>query len=172
MGSPTASLSSPVPGILIIAHAPLASALRACAEHVYGCAPLGLEALDVAPDVDTQALLRMAERAIARLAQPDGEVLVLADTAGATPCNTARRLVFDVAGAARLRLVGGVNLPMLLRCLCYRDEGLDRLVDRAIEGGRRAITELEADAAVGSQAPSCEPCAAAAATSPCPDSTS
>ena len=161
-----------MPGILIIAHAPLASALRACAEHVYGSTPAGLEALDVQPDADTQALLGQAQRAIARLAAEGGEVLVLADTAGATPCNTARRLVFDVAGDARLRLVGGVNLPMLLRCLCYRREGLDRLVERAIDGGRRAIAEIEADAAPCAQPAPCEPCAAAAAPSPCPDSTS
>lgn len=161
-----------MPGILIIAHAPLASALRACAQHVYGSTPAGLEALDVQPDADTQALLGQAQRAIARLAADGGEVLVLADTAGATPCNTARRLVFDVAGDARLRLVGGVNLPMLLRCLCYRREGLDRLVERAIEGGRRAIAEIEADAAPCAQPEPREPCAAAAAPCPCPDSTS
>ena len=161
-----------MPGILIIAHAPLATALCACAEHVYGSTPAGLEALDVQPDADTRALLGQAERAIARLSADDGEVLVLADTAGATPCNTARRLVFDVAGAALLRLVGGVNLPMLLRCLCYRGEGLDRLVERAVEGGRRAIAEIEADAAPCAPSEPREPCAAAAALSPCPDSTS
>ncbi len=161
-----------MPGILIIAHAPLASALRACAEHVYGSTPPGLEALDVQPDADTQALLGQAEQAIARLSAGGGEVLVLADTAGATPCNTARRLVFDAAGAARLRLVGGVNLPMLLRCLCYRAEGLDRLIERAVEGGQRAIAEIEADDAPRARAAPCEPCAAAAATYPCPDSTS
>ncbi len=158
-----------MPGILIIAHAPLASALRACAEHVYGSTPPGLEALDVQADADTQALLGQAEQAIARLSADGGDVLVLADTAGATPCNTARRLVFDAAGAARLRLVGGVNLPMLLRCLCYRAEGLDRLVERAVEGGQRAIAEIEADAAPPAQATPCEPCAALL---PCPDSTS
>ena len=161
-----------MPGILIIAHAPLASALRACAEHVYGSTPPGLEALDVQPDADTQALLGQAEQAIARLSAGGGEVLVLADTAGATPCNTARRLVFDVAGAARLRLVGGVNLPMLLRCLCYRAQGLDRLVELAVEGGQRAIAEIEPDAAPRVQAQPCEPCAAVAALHPCPDSTS
>ncbi len=159
-------------GILIIAHAPLASALLACAEHVYGSTPPGLEALDVRPDADTQVLLGLAEQAISRLSAEGGDVLVLADTAGATPCNTARRLVFDAAGAARLRLVGGVNLPMLLRCLCYRAEGVDRLVERAIEGGQRAIAEIEPDVLPRVQSAPCEPCAAAAAMLPCHDSTS
>lgn len=134
---------SPVPGILIIAHAPLASALCACAEHVYCSAPRRLEGLDVPADADTQLVLQQAAAAIARLARDDGEVLVLADAAGATPCNTARRLVFDAAGPARLRLVGGVNLPMLLRTLCYQHEKLDDLMARALEGGRRAIAEIE-----------------------------
>lgn len=162
-----------MPGILIIAHAPLASALCACAEHVYCAAPQGiegLEGLDVAADASAQRVLREAAEAVARLARDDGEVLVLTDAAGATPCNTARKLLADAAAAPRLRLIGGVNLPMLLRCLCYRDEGLDKLVPRAIEGGQRAVAEIEAS----SPEPSCppEPCAAPAPPCPCPDARS
>ena len=153
-----------VPGILIIAHAPLASALCACAEHVYCAAQQGLEGLDVAPDAAPQEVLRNARQAIARLARGDGEVLVLADAAGATPCNTARTLLAEAAAAPRLRLVGGVNLPMLLRCLCYRNEGLDRLVPRAIEGGQRAVAEIAASAAD----PTCPPAPCATPTPPCP----
>ena len=165
-----------MPGILIIAHAPLASALCACAEHVYCSAPRRLEGLDVAADADPQTVLQQAAQAIARLAAGDGEVLVLADAAGATPCNTARRLVFDAAGAARLRLIGGVNLPMLLRTLCYQHEGLDELVARAVEGGRRAIAEIEPAEPAGNDpsglaGASSSPCASSGASVPCPDST-
>ncbi len=159
-----------VPGILIIVHAPLASALCACAGHVYCAAPQGLEGLDVAADASPQAVLRDARQAVARLARDDGEVLVLTDAIGATPCNTARSLLSETASTPRVRLVGGVNLPMLLRCLCYRDEGLDRLVPRAVEGGQRAVAEIEAS----SPQPCCppDPCAAAAPPCPCSDARS
>ena len=62
---------------------------------------------------------------------PRSQVLVLADVFGATPCNVAQRLVDGV----RSRLVAGVNVPMLLRALCYRNEPLDALVQRAVTGG-------------------------------------
>jgi PTS system mannose-specific IIA component len=55
---------------------------------------------------------------------------VLTDVFGATPSNIAQRLV----EGRQARLVTGVNLPMLLRCVCYRGEALDALVQRAIVG--------------------------------------
>lgn len=124
-------------------------------------------------DADPQTVLSQAADAIARLARDDGEVLVLADAAGATPCNTARRLVFDAAGPARLRLIGGVNLPMLLRSLCYQHENLDELMARAIEGGRRAIAEIEpAEPVAADPTGLASPASAAspAPIQPCPDS--
>ena len=47
-------------GILIIAHAPLASALRDCAAHVYCGQPEGLGAIDVLPDAEPAAVLAQA----------------------------------------------------------------------------------------------------------------
>ena len=85
---------------------------------------------------------------------------MLADTAGATPCNAACRLLAATGTSARVRLLGGVNLPMLLRALCYQHEALEQLVARALEGGRRAIVEIDALAAASAttgcaQHPSC-----------------
>ena len=48
-------------GILVIAHAPLASALGRCAEHVYSCEPSArraLRVLDVDGTLDIDGLLR------------------------------------------------------------------------------------------------------------------
>ena len=163
-----------MPGILIIAHAPLAGTLCACAAHVFGALPQRLEGLDVPAEADVQSVLRQASAAMSRLAATDGEVLVLADAAGATPCNTACRLLPAAAGSARVRLLGGVNLPMLLRALCYQHEALDQLVSRAIEGGRRAIAEIDPgapDALPAQPAPALQTaCAGPGATPPCPGS--
>ncbi len=129
-----------MPGILIIAHAPLASALRDCVSHVYAACPSRLEALDVPPDASPEAFLPQAGAAMDRVAD-DGGVLVLVDAAGATPCNLAQRLARGGSRARQVRVVAGVNLPMLLRVVCYRDEPVDALAARAVEGGHRGIDE-------------------------------
>ena len=66
------------------------------------------------------------------------QVLVLADVFGATPCNLAQKLV----DGARSRLVAGVNLPMLLRAVSYRNEPLDALVQRAMAGGTAGVMQV------------------------------
>ncbi|MCS7101128.1 MAG: PTS fructose transporter subunit IIA [Burkholderiaceae bacterium] len=121
-------------GVLVIAHAPLASALAAAAAHVYGCAPQraqgGVRALDVAPDVDLAATVAAAQRLIEEIDTGDG-VLVLVDAFGASPGNVAAQL----ARAGHVEVLAGVNLPMLLRALCYRDGTLTQTAEKALAGG-------------------------------------
>ena len=123
--------------ILLIAHAPLAHALRECALHVFPDCAQAVIAIDVppheAPDVTlaaAQALLQDHEAA---------DTLVLTDVLGATPANVAQRLVDDVQS----RLIAGVNLPMLLRTVCYRHETLDQLAQRALDGGTKGVLQVE-----------------------------
>ena len=47
-----------------------------------------------------------------------------------------------VADGARVRIVAGVNVPMLWRVLCYRGEPLDRLVERAVDGAVRGVMQV------------------------------
>ena len=51
-------------GILIIAHAPLASALRECALHVFPDCAAGLQALDIAPNASPEDSLHLAREAM------------------------------------------------------------------------------------------------------------
>lgn len=123
-------------GILIIAHAPLASALRACVLHVYPDSSPKIAALDVPPDEAPEVTLATARQLVEALGAP--RVLVLTDVFGATPSNVAQRLVDGVHS----RLVVGVNLPMLLRTMNYLDEELEILVNRALAGGTQCIMQI------------------------------
>ena len=85
--------------ILIIAHAPLASALRLCVLHVYsgaGTADVGsaVVAFDVPADQSFDNTLEAARRVMVP-SQAQG-TLVLTDVFGATPCNIAQKLVDGV----------------------------------------------------------------------------
>jgi PTS system ascorbate-specific IIA component len=126
--------------ILIVAHAPLASALRACVLHVFPEVEHSLRALDVQPNELPANTLIAARMMVAQLHAP--AVLVLTDVFGATPCNVAQQLVDGVHS----KLVAGVNLPMLLRTVNYRHESLDVLVTRALAGGTQCIMQVAVSA--------------------------
>lgn len=123
-------------GILIIAHAPLASALRAGVLHVFPDVADGIIALDVPPSEPTETTILNARAMLAKLQAPN--TLVLTDVFGATPCNVAQKVIDGVHS----RLVAGVNLPMLLRTVNYCHEPLDVLVARALAGGTQSIMQV------------------------------
>ena len=122
--------------ILIIAHAPLAQALRDCAMHVYAECAADVIALDVMPDAQPEDTLAQAISAAGEAL--DEGLLVLTDIFGATPANVAQKLV----AGSQAKLIAGVNLPMLFRSVCYRHEPLDTLVARALAGGTQGVMQV------------------------------
>jgi PTS system mannose-specific IIA component len=126
-------------GILIIAHAPLATALRDCIAHIYGGVPARIGVIDVLPDNDPAQVMAFALAEIARLKEENGAI-VLTDMYGATPANIAGQL----AKIDGVRVLAGVNLPMLVRAVCYRTVPLDTLVDKALSGGAKGVHEVAA----------------------------
>ncbi len=122
--------------IFIIAHAPLAQALRECALHVYPECSESVIALDVQPYASPEDTLEQARAAL--VLSPDDGLLVLTDIFGATPANVAQRLV----SGSRAKLIAGVNLPMLFRTVCYRHEPLDALAARALTGGTQGVMQV------------------------------
>ena len=98
-----------MPGLLIIAHAPLASSLKAVAEHAFPDCARQLAALDVRPEVPIEEVEAQARTILAQVRNP--EALILTDVFGATPCNVAQRL----ADGVQVKVVAGVNVLMLWR---------------------------------------------------------
>lgn len=123
-------------GIFIIAHAPLASALRQCVLHVFPDNPTSVVALDVQPNMPPEETLAQARILFKQMGT--SHALVLADVFGATPCNVAQKLVDGVNS----KLIAGINLPMLLRTVSYRHEPLDALITRALAGGTQGVMQV------------------------------
>ena len=127
-------------GLLIIAHAPLASALKAAAVHAFPDALSRIEVLDVsaqlAPDEAESRARVLLERSL--VATSRRETLILTDVFGATPSNIAQRL----ADGQRVRVVTGVNVPMLWRSINYADEPLELLVTRALAGATQGVMQV------------------------------
>ena len=104
--------------------------------HVFPDAAPAVAVLDVQPNVPTEETLLTARLTMAMLKQPN--TLVLTDMFGATPCNVAQKLVDGL----NTRLIAGVNLPMLMRAITYRNESLDALVARALSGGTQGVMQV------------------------------
>lgn len=125
--------------LLIIAHAPLASALKALAAHTFPDEAQQLRILDVLPDMSLELLEGEARRLLPGEHDDDPEALVLTDVFGATPSNIAQRLV----DGSRVRALAGVNVPMLWRTLNYAGRArLDELFARAVQGGAQGVLPI------------------------------
>jgi mannose PTS system EIIA component len=122
--------------IVIIAHAPLASALRECALHVFPDCGAFVTALDIQPHTPREESLALARKRLAQRSEPSA--LLLTDIFGATPSNVA----LELADGLHTRLITGVNLPMLLRAITYRHESLEALVARALAGGAQGVMQV------------------------------
>ena len=118
-------------GILIIAHGRFGESLIECATHVMGSPPPMLAQLGIQTHDDPTTILPKAQRMVQDLNQGDG-VLVLSDMYGATPCN----LVGKLLSPGKIEGVSGVNLPMLVRALTYRNGDILALTEKAVSGCR------------------------------------
>lgn len=123
-------------GLLIIAHAPLASSLKQVASHAFSDCASHLEALDVSPEMTTEEIEARARELLQRVRNP--EAIIFTDVFGATPCNVAQRL----GDGVQVKVVAGVNVPMLWRSLCYADEPIDAVVARAVAGATQGVMQV------------------------------
>lgn len=124
-------------GIFLITHTTYGESLIQCACHVLNRRPPQLAQLGVALQDDPLDLLPLAQDMIKLVDSGDG-VLVMTDIYGATPSNIAMKLLEP----GRVEGLAGVNLPMLLRALTYRDKDMETLVARATTGGRDGIVNM------------------------------
>jgi mannose PTS system EIIA component len=118
--SPKTSFFAPTSThIVVVAHAPLASAMLEVLRHVHGSVPAGVFAVDVLADEDTAAVAQ-------RIAALVGTVpsLVLTDLPGATPHNCATQACKDLANS---QFISPLTAPLLLRAVNYRSLPLPAL---------------------------------------------
>ncbi len=124
-------------GILLITHGSYGEALVQNACHVLNRRPPQLNQLGLSAQDDPLDLLPLACQMLHLVDDGDG-VLLMTDIFGATPSNLALKLLEP----GRVEGLTGVNLPMLLRALNYRDKGMATLLVRARDGGRDGILNM------------------------------
>ncbi|NJD34865.1 MAG: PTS fructose transporter subunit IIA [Betaproteobacteria bacterium] len=124
-------------GIFLLTHGTYGEALIQCACHVLNKRPPQIAQLGVAAQDDPLAALPLA-RGMLKLVDTGSGVLILTDIYGATPSNLAMKLLEP----GRIEGIAGVNLPMLLRVVAYRDRDMETLVTRSLAGGRDGVLNM------------------------------
>lgn len=128
-------------GILIITHGTLGESLIHSASHVMGAKPPMLQQFSIGARDDPVSMLPQAQKMVEALDDGQG-VLILSDIYGATPCN----LVTKLLKTGRVEGIAGINLPMLVRVLTYRNGNLNMLVEKAVSGGREGVVHFDSEA--------------------------
>jgi PTS system ascorbate-specific IIA component len=124
-------------GILLMTHGTLGESLLHCASHILGNRPRQLAQIGVTPQDDPQLILPLAIR-LARSVDSGQGILLLTDIFGGTPSNVASHLLLP----GKVEGVAGVNLPMLIRALTYRNEPLAVVLEKALSGGTEGVVRM------------------------------
>ncbi|HEY3910583.1 MAG TPA: PTS sugar transporter subunit IIA [Stellaceae bacterium] len=121
-------------GMVLVTHGRLAAEFVAALEHVVG-GQTQIAAVCIGPDDDMEQRRQEILRRISEVDSGEGAVL-LTDMFGGTPSN----LAISVMDRAKIEVIAGVNLPMLIKLASLRQsETLERTVLGAQEAGRKYI---------------------------------
>lgn len=112
-------------GIVLVTHERLGEAFIESVTHILGARPLAIESVCSHQDRRHQQLHSRLSQACRQVDRGRG-VLLLVDVFGATPANFCSDLIDD----RQVSAIAGVNLPLLLRAINYRnDHSLAELVE-------------------------------------------
>ncbi len=120
-------------GILIVTHGRSSETLVQEAGFVLGQNLEGVYSMEFNHS-DSLTTVPQIQAAIEQADSGDG-VLILTDLMGASPANQ----VVEAMEETHAVMVTGVNLAMLIRACNYRNLSLELLVQKAVEGGKRAV---------------------------------
>ena len=120
--------------LFFITHKGIASNLLTVGEAIIQKPNHNMAYLEVPMDADIDKTLNDIENKISQLEIDDG-ILFITDIYGSTPSNIAQQS----ASKHQATLISGVNLPMVIRLLNYRDEPEQNLLQKALDGAHQGI---------------------------------
>ncbi len=121
-------------GMVLVTHGHLATEFRSALEHVVG-PQRDIETITIGPEDDMEQRSQDIVTAVATVDSGQGVVL-LTDMFGGTPSN----LAISVMDRARVEVVAGINLPMLIKLASVREGvNLEQAVTQAQDAGRKYI---------------------------------
>jgi len=123
-------------GLITITHGRIGEDILDAACQILGTPSLEVRHFVFAPGDEPERIESALYDAIGGIDSGEG-VLILSDLYGATPCNIAHRL----PARHEVRVLSGINLPMVLRVLNYAELDLATIAARAAEGARIGVID-------------------------------
>lgn len=122
--------------IFLITHKGIASNLLAVAESIIRQKTENVGYYEVDMDDSVLDTMKLIQAKLTSLSH--GSLIFITDIYGSTPSNIALQLAekFDA------RLISGINLPMIIRLLNYREEDESELIQKALEGAINGIMQV------------------------------
>lgn len=121
-------------GMVLVTHGRLAEEFIAALEHVVGPQER-IQAICIGPDDDMEQRRKDILESVSAVDDGAGVVL-LTDMFGGTPSN----LAISIMEAAKVEVIAGINLPMLIKLASVRSgDDLGKAVTEAQEAGRKYI---------------------------------
>ncbi len=121
-------------GMVLVTHGHLATEFRSALEHVVG-PQRDIETITIGPEDDMEQRRQDIVAAVATVDSGQGVVL-LTDMFG----GLRRTLAISVMDRARVEVVAGINLPMLIKLASVREGvNLEQAVTQAQDAGRKYI---------------------------------
>ena len=120
-------------GIVVVSHGRLAEELVNAARTIVGEIP-AIAAVSIGWSDDVAAARSAIQGALAQVGCGEGEALILTDMFGGTPTNVSLPFL-----SARVEIVTGVNLPMLIKLVGLREGALVEVARVVREQGKGAI---------------------------------
>jgi PTS system mannose-specific IIA component len=122
-------------GLVIVTHGGLAQEFLAALEHVHGPQEQ-VVAISIGPTDDMETRRVEIVEAVGNVDAGEGAIL-LTDMFGGTPSN----LAISVMEQAKVEVIAGVNLPMLIKLASIRGESkLEEAISEAQDAGRKYIS--------------------------------
>ncbi|PCJ68151.1 MAG: PTS fructose transporter subunit IIA [Rhodobiaceae bacterium] len=122
-------------GLVLVTHGQLAKEFVAAMEHVVG-PQAQMVSICIGPDDDMEQRRKDILEAVDAVDQKDG-VILLTDMFGGTPSN----LAISIMDKAKIEVIAGINLPMLIKLASVRDTAsLGDAVEQAQTAGRKYIS--------------------------------
>jgi len=121
-------------GLVLVTHGRLAEEFIAATEHVVG-PQSSIKAICIGPEDDMEQRRQDILAAVQEVDRGKGAI-ILTDMFGGTPSN----LAISVMDKAKVEVIAGVNLPMLIKLASVRGKAsLGEAVTAAQESGRKYI---------------------------------